>query len=60
VLVVSTAGERGCPGHAVSVGELLRERVVRGMPIMERHAASGGGMTTRFDIKRKQLEEAGG
>jgi hypothetical protein len=41
VLVVSTAGERGCPGHAVLVGELLRERVVRGMSIMERHAASG-------------------
>jgi hypothetical protein len=43
VLVVCTAGERGCPGYAASVGELLRERVVCGMPIMERHAASGGG-----------------
>jgi hypothetical protein len=60
VLVVCTAGERGCPGHAASVGELLRERVVCGMPIMERHAASGGGTTTHFDIKRKKSEEAGG
>jgi hypothetical protein len=59
MLVVWTAGERGCLSHAVSVGELLRER---GMPIMERHAVSGGGggTTTHFDIKRKQSEEAGG
>jgi hypothetical protein len=60
VLVVWTTGERGCPGHAASVGEPIRERVVRGMPIMERPATSGGGTTTHFDIKRKQSEEAGG
>jgi hypothetical protein len=47
VLVMWTAGERGSSGHAASVGELLRERVVRGMPIMERHTTSGGGVVAR-------------
>jgi hypothetical protein len=59
MLVVWVVGEWGCPGHAASVGELMRKRIMHDMPIMERHAVSGGGgMTTHFDIKRKQSEEA--